>query len=56
MRLYNGFLLILTFYLLPFASYSASKISVSGLDLSESPKVKYFNFVGKPMCDFIMQI
>ena len=47
--------------------YSASKISVSDLDLhghrrypvsdldlSDSLKVKYFNFVGKSMCYFIM--
>ena len=24
------------------------------LDVSGSPKVKYFSFVGKPMCDFMM--
>ena len=40
--LYNGDLLIQTLYLIPFARYSASKISVSDLDLSGSPKVKYF--------------
>ena len=47
MKLYNGLLLIQTLYLVPFARYSASKISVSDLDLSESPKVKYFALFGE---------
>ena len=42
MGLYNDLPLIQTLYLVPFARYSASKIPVSDLDLSESPKVKYF--------------
>ena len=54
MRLYNGLLLIQTLYLVPFARYSAFKISVSDLDLSGSPKVKYFNIFGKLICNFIM--
>ena len=54
MRLYNDVLLIQTFYLLPFARYSASKISDSDLDLSGSPKVKYFTVFGKPIWDFIV--
>ena len=54
MGLYNDLLLIRTLYLLPFARYSASKISVSDLDLSGSPKVEYFIFFGKPIWDFIM--
>ena len=53
MGLYNGLLLIRTLYLVPFARYSASKISVSDLDFSGSTKVKYFNFFGKPIWDFI---
>ena len=53
-RLYNGVLLIRTLYLIPFARYFASKISVSELDLSGSPKVKYSTFFGKPIWDFIM--
>ena len=52
--LYNSLPLIRTLYLALFARYSASKISVSDLDLSGSPKVKNFNFVGKPTCDLIM--
>ena len=44
MRLCNDVLLIQTLYLVPFARYSASKISVSDFDLSGSPKVKYFYF------------
>ena len=43
-----------TLCLIPFARYSASKISVSDLDLSESPKVKYFLFFRKLLCNFIM--
>ena len=54
MGLYNDLLLIRTLYLVPFARYSASKISVWDLDLSGSPKVKYFTFFGKPIWDFIM--
>ena len=54
MGLYNDVLLIQTLYLIPFARYSASKISDSDLDLSGSPKVKYFNFSRKPIWDFIM--
>ena len=53
-QLYNGILLTRTLYRVPFARYSASKISVSGLNLSASPKVKYFNFFWKPTWDFIM--
>ena len=44
MGFYNDLLLIRTLYLVPFASYSASKISVNDLDLPGSPKVKYFTF------------
>ena len=54
MQLYNGVPLIRTLYLIPFARYSASKISVSGLDLAGSPKVKYVYFFGKLICNFIM--
>ena len=54
MPLYNGVLLIQTLYLVPFARCSISKISVSDLDLSGSPKVKYFTFFGKLIWDFIM--
>ena len=54
MGLYNDVLLIQTLYLVPFARYSTSKISVSDLDLSGSPKVKYLTFYGKPIWDFIM--
>ena len=54
MRLYNGILLSRTLYLVPFARYFASNISVSDLDLSGLPKVKYLHFVGKPICDIIM--
>ena len=54
MRLYYGALLIRTLYLILFARYSASKISVSDLDLSGSPKVKYFYFFRKLICNFIM--
>ena len=54
MQLYDGLLFIRNLYLVPFARYSASKISVSDLDLSGSPKVKYFSFVGKPRGNFIM--
>ena len=54
MGLYTDLLLIRTVYLVPFARYSASKISVSDPDLSGSPKVKYFTFFGKPMYNFIM--
>ena len=42
MGLYNDLPLIRTLYLVPFARYSASEISISDLDLSRSPKVKYF--------------
>ena len=51
---YNGLLLIRTLYLVPFARYSASKISDSDLDLSGSPKVEYSTFLGKPIGDFIV--
>ena len=54
MPIYNDVLLIQTLYLVSFARYSASKISVSDLDLSGSPKVKYFYFIGKPICHIIM--
>ena len=54
MRLCNRVLLIRTLYLIPFARYSASKISVCDLDLPGSPKVKYFTFFGKPIWDFIL--
>ena len=54
MQLYNGVVLRGTLYLIPFARYSASKISVSDLDLSGSPEVKYFSFVGKPRADIVM--
>ena len=40
--------------LVPFARYSASKISVIDLDLPGSPKFKYFTFFGKPVCNFVM--
>ena len=53
MGLYNDLLLIRTLYLVPFARYLASKISFCDLDLSGSPKVKYFNFFGKPIGNFI---
>ena len=52
MRLHICLLLIGTLYLIPFARYSASKISVSDLDLLRSPKVKYFYMVRKLMHDF----
>ena len=52
MRLDNCLLLIGTLYLIPFARYSAFKISVSDLDPLMSPKVKYFYMVRKPMHDF----
>ena len=43
MRLHNGVLLIQTLSFTPFVEiYSASKISVTDLDLSVPPKVKYF--------------
>ena len=45
--LYNDLPLIRTLYLVPFARYSASKISINDFDLSGSPKVKYFTFSGK---------
>ena len=54
MRLCNDLLLIGTLYLVPFARYSPSKISINDLDLSGSPKVKYFTFFGKPIWHFIM--
>ena len=54
MGLYNDVLLIQTLYLVPFARYSTSKISVSDLDLSGPPKVKYFYFFRKPICDFVI--
>ena len=54
MQLYNGVVLRGTLYLIAFARYSASKISVSDLDLSGSPTVKYFSFVGKPRADIVM--
>ena len=56
MGLYNGLQLIRTLYLVPFARYSPSKISATDLDLSGSPKVKYFTFFGKPIWDFIMTL
>ena len=56
MRLYNDLLLIRTLYLVLCARYSASKVSGSNLDLSGSPKVKYFTFYRKPICDFIMAL
>ena len=37
-----------------FANYSAFKTSVSDLDLSGSPKVKYFTFFGKSIWDLIL--
>ena len=40
-------------YLTPFARYSASKISISDLDPSRSPKIKYISFVGKSRGDII---
>ena len=46
MGLYNNLPLIRTLYLVPFARYSTSKISVSDLDLSGSPKVKCITFLG----------
>ena len=54
MGFHSGLLLIRTVYSIPFARYATSKISVSDLDLSRSPKVKYFYFFKKPICDFIM--
>ena len=54
MQFCNRVLLIRTLYLIPFARYSASKISDSDLDLSGSPKVKYFYFFGKPICNFVI--
>ena len=54
MGLCNGLLLKRTLYLVPFARYSASKISVSDLDLSGSPRVKYFAFFGETIWNFIM--
>ena len=54
MQLYNGDPLIRTLYFIPFARYSASKISVSDLDLSGSPTVKYFSFVRKPRADIVL--
>ena len=50
----NGVPLIRTLFLIPFARYSASKISVNDLDLSGSPKVKYVYYFGKLICNFIM--
>ena len=50
---YTGVLLIRYPYLIPFARYPASNLSVSGLDLSGSPKVKYFYFLRKLICNFI---
>ena len=47
MRLDNDLLLIWTVYLVPFARYSASKISVGDLDHSGSPKIKYSTFFRK---------
>ena len=54
MGLYDGLLLIRTLNLVPFARYSVFKISVSDLDLSESPKLKYFTVCGNLIWDFIM--
>ena len=48
MGLCYDLLLIVTLYLVPFARYSASKISVSDLEFSGSPKVEYFTLFGKP--------
>ena len=56
MQLYNGVVLRGTLYLIPFARYSASKISVSDLDFSRSPKIKYVYFFGKLICNFTMVI
>ena len=53
MKLYNGLLLIRTLYLVPFARYSASEISVSD-NLPGLPKVKYFTIFGKAIWDLIM--
>ena len=46
--------MIRTLYLKPFAGYSASKILVSDLDLSGSPKVKYFYNFWMATCVIIM--
>ena len=54
MGLYNDLLLIRILSLVPFARYSASKISFCDIDLSGSPKVKYFTVFGKLIRDFIM--
>ena len=54
MGLYIGLLWLWTPYLVPFARYAATEISISGPDLSGSPKVKYFTFIGNPIWDFIM--
>ena len=48
MRLYIDLLLIRTLYLVPFARYPASKISVSDLDLSVSPKINNSTFLESP--------
>ena len=52
--LHNDLLSIRTLYHVPFARYSSSKNSVSDLDLSDSLKDKYFNFIEKSRCYFIM--
>ena len=54
MELYADLPLIPTFYLVPFARYSASKTSFCDFDLSGSPKVKYFTVFVKPLLDLIM--
>ena len=41
-------------YSTPLPRYSASQISVGDLDLSGSPKVKFSNYLGKSMFNFIM--
>ena len=43
-----------TLYLAPLSRYSTSKVLTNDLAPSGSPKVKYFNFSWKPMCDFII--
>ena len=47
MGLCDDLLLIRTLYFVAFARYSAFEISVSDLDLSGSPKVKFFTFLGR---------
>ena len=54
MWLYIRLVLIQTLYLAPLARYSTSQVVVNDLGPSGSPKVKYFNFFQKLMCDFII--